>query len=160
MSDFAEKIQLVVIGALCGVVPVIANSCVQARYQRHQMIVDRRIATLREYAESCAVSLQTGSKMVDAVTAWGKALKARESGPPFPAEKEAALKKEHDDVFVLVGASNVRAEAARIMVEALFRVDPTFRREPGPILDWGAAVHDVHDHCSATAKKLAAQISE
>lgn len=52
-SAMREKILLVLIGAVCGVFPVLISQHLQSRAQKEQQILDRQLLSLREYGNAC-----------------------------------------------------------------------------------------------------------
>ena len=66
-ESFFGKVRLLVIGACIGAIPVLINSQIQIRAQMKQLVFDRRIAALKDYAETCAMAIRSGNRTYDAM---------------------------------------------------------------------------------------------
>ena len=59
-----EKIFLVLVGAICGVIPVLVTQQLQSHVQMKQQVLDRQLAIVREYGSACSKIVSTFDQLI------------------------------------------------------------------------------------------------
>lgn len=107
-KEYWRQAGLLALGAVMGAVPVLISTRLQARAQIEQLVIDRRIAVIRDYSKACVSIVATVQRSLDEVEA--------------ADEGDAGAQKSVDKLIDFLHETRIEAVAQRRLADSLFPV--------------------------------------